>query len=159
MTPATVRVPGRPVLAIDPGSSRSAWVLLEGDAIRSHGILPNEELLDWLRTTHATSVIEDVEPRQQPLGREVADTLRWVGRFHEALSHCPVHLVTRRAVTAHHVDGGTKDADRRIRAALIDRYGPGSERKGGPLAGIVKDMWSALAIGLWFVDTHPEGDV
>ena len=156
MTPATVRVPGRPVLAIDPGSVRSAWVLLGGGAIRSHGILPNEDLLDWLRTTHATSVIEAIEPRQQPAGRTVIETVRWEGRFMEALSHCPVHLVTRRAVTAHHVDGGTKDADKRIRAALIDRYGPGSERKGGPLAGIVKDLWSALAIGLYWADTHPD---
>lgn len=151
------------ILAIDPGTTRSAWVILDGATIRHSRIDENGEMLELVRaaTTGAAFhtpydvVIEDIEPRQQPLGREVADTLRWIGRFMEAARPLPVHLVTRRAVTAHHVDGGTRDADKRIRAALIDRYGVGSERKGGPLEGIVKDLWSALAIGLYWADTHP----
>lgn len=145
------------ILAIDPGTTRSAWVNLSAGRIVEHRISLNEDMLVNVRLASAldmTIVIEDIEPRQQPLGREVADTLRWIGRFMEAARPLPVHLVTRRAVTAHHVDGGTKDADRRIRAALIDRYGAGSERKGGPLEGIVKDLWSALAIGLYWDDTH-----
>lgn len=149
------------ILAIDPGTTRSAWVLLEDGLPAAAAIWPNEDVLEglWRDVEWAFAgavVIEDIEPRQQPLGRDVADTLRWIGRFMEAARPLPVHLVTRRAVTAHHVDGGTKDADRRIRAALIDRYGPGSERKGGPLAGIVKDMWSALAIATYWADTHQE---
>ncbi len=148
------------ILAIDPGTTRSAWVLLDGGEPSQYAIEANEEVLERLwrdvEWAVATVVIEDVEPRQQPLGREVADTLRWIGRLMEAARPLPVHLVTRRAVTAHHVVGGTKAADSRIRAALIDRYGPGSERRGGPLAGIRADMWSALAIATYWADTHQE---
>lgn len=155
------------ILAIDPGTTRSAWVLLEAGRILDFDIRDNDEMSETLRgPVHSsdpvfgwgmpTVVIEDIEPRQQPLGRDVADTLRWIGRFMEAARPLPVHLVTRRAVTAHHVDGGTRDADKRIRAAIIDRYGVGSERKGGPLEGIVKDLWSALAIGLYWADLHGE---
>lgn len=147
------------ILAIDPGSTRSAWVLLEAGEPTQHAIDDNAEVLRRLRESgrlaNLVVVIEDIEPRQQPLGRDVADTLRWVGRLMEAARPLPVHLVTRRAVTAHHVDGGTRAADSRIRAALIDRYGPGSERRGGPLAGIRADMWSALAIALYWADLNP----
>lgn len=146
------------ILAIDPGTTRSAWVWMSDGVIGMRGIDANDDVreqLIGLRHHQTVVVIEDIEPRQQPLGREVADTLRWIGRFMEAARPLPVHLVTRRAVTAHHVDGGTRYADKRIRAALIDRYGAGSERKGGPLHGIVKDLWSALAIGLYWADTHP----
>lgn len=154
------------ILAIDPGSTRSAWVLLLDGRVLDHDIEPNDTVCQRLRGDMPFSdgedpdrcVIEDIEPRQQPLGREVADTLRWIGRYMEAADPMPVHLVTRRAVTAHHIDGGTSDADKRIRAALIDRYGgTGAIRKGGPLYGIKADLWSALAIALYWSDTHPEG--
>lgn len=152
------------ILAIDPGTTRSACLVMDaGDITEVWANETNEHVLDSLRELHESLpdcivVIEDIEPRQQPLGREVADTLRWIGRFMEAARPLPVHLVTRRAVTAHHVDGGTKDADKRTRAALIDRWGGlDAIRKGAPLAGIVKDLWSALAIATYFADTHPEG--
>lgn len=149
------------IVAVDPGSTRSALVTLDGGSIEKADIEDNDWVRGYLRGTarlgDALVVIEDIQPRQQPLGKDVADTLRWIGRFMEAAQPLPVHLVTRQTVTAHHIDGGTKDADKRIRAALIDRFGgPAAIRKGGPLAGIVKDMWSALAIALWYADTHPE---
>ena len=146
------------ILAIDPGSSRSGWVLLDGERVSEHGLDDNEMVVARLRaaTGPCTVVLENIEPRQQPLGREVADTLRWIGRFMEAARPLPVHLVTRRAVTTHHIDGGTKDADKRIRARLLDRYGEGSNRKGGALYGITHDRWSALAIGLFWTDLYQE---
>lgn len=147
------------ILAIDPGSAESAWLVLLDESVVSFAKEPNDVVLARLHIAGgpghegwSTVVMEDLEPRQQPLGREVADTLRWIGRFMEAARPLPVHLLTRRAVTAHHIDGGTKDADKRIRAQLIDRYGTGSERKGGPLYGITHDVWSALAIGLAYSD-------
>lgn len=141
------------ILAVDPGPTRSAWVLLDGDRITAHGIDANHLVLaavNAYRHAGATIVIEDVEPRQQPLGREVADTLRWIGRFYQEA--CPgrdAHLLTRRAVTRHHIDGGTKGADGRIRSALIDRWdGRDAIRKGGPLHGIRADEWQALALAV-----------
>lgn len=141
------------ILAIDPGSERSAWVVLDGDAVTAHGIDANHFALaavNAYRGAGATIVIEDIEPRQQPLGREVADTLRWIGRFYqEACLGRDVHLLTRRAVTRHHIDGGTKGADGRIRAALIDRWGGRDAiRKDGPLHGIRADEWQALALAV-----------
>jgi hypothetical protein len=152
------------ILAIDPGTTRSAWVLYGNGVVLDHDLEPNERLMQRFLGEMGWSddedpdelVIEDIEPRQQPLGREVADTLRWIGRFMEAARPLPVHLITRRDVTKHLIDGGTKNADSRIRAALIDRWGPGSERKGGPLYGITADRWQALAVAVMWADLHPE---
>lgn len=150
------------ILAIDPGSERSAWVLYLDGCVLDHDLEPNERLLERLREGTGFCddedpdlyVIEDVEPRQQPLGREIANTLRWIGRFAEAAQrHAELGLITRRAVTLHHIDGGTKNADSRIRAALIDRWGgKPATLKGGPLYGIKADEWQALAVAVAWQD-------
>jgi hypothetical protein len=146
------------ILAIDPGTTRSAWVNLNAAGIQEHGIAPNENVADIIRLASVADmsiVIEDIEPRQQPLGREVADTLRWIGRFIETAGD--YELITRRTVTNHLIDGGTKSADSRIRAALIDRFGgKDAIRKGGPLYGIHGDEWAALAVAVTWADLHPE---
>ena len=154
MTHPHVPDPDGAILAVDPGSSQSAWVWLDPDRIVDHAKEANADVLAMLRIIGGTVVIEDISPRQQPLGKEVADTLRWIGRFMEAAQrHAAVHLITRQAVTAYHIDGGTKDADKRIRAAIIERYGGGNPvKRDHVLHGITADQWSALAIGLAFQD-------
>lgn len=155
------------LFAIDPGSIMSGWVELDGTRVLAFGKDANETVLGWLRIGDIgpVVVIEDLVPRQQPLGREVADTLRWIGRFMEAASRdSEVHLLTRQAVTAHLIDGGTKDADKRIRAALIDRFGGaggkhaavGTKAAPGPLHGVLGDVWQALALAVTWQDLHGE---
>lgn len=163
------------ILAVDPGSERSAWLVLDGDRIASddadgplYGIVDNETLLEVIRRWHDDArialvpllravVIEDIEPRQQPLGREVADTLRWIGRYMEAAHPVPVTLLPRRVVARHLCDG-PHPGDPEVRGALLDRWGgKDATRKGGPLHGVVRDLWSALALAVTWADLHGGG--
>jgi hypothetical protein len=88
------------------------------------------------------------------VGAEVFDTVWWAGRFAEACQRVPVVMLPRRAVKlALCADSRAKDAN--IRQALIDRFGGkdaaiGRKAAPGPLYGISRDMWSALAIAVTY---------
>lgn len=154
--------PRRRILAIDPGTERSAWLVLDRH-VRRFGIDPNDELLRRLRSgliRPDVVVIEQFEGYGMTVGREVFETIHWSGRFTEAAEHAPRELpappavvgLTRRKVKVA-ICHDTKAKDANIRAALIERFGgPDSIRKGGPLYGVAKDVWSALAIGVTYAD-------
>ena len=61
-----------------------------------------------------------------------------------------------------HLCHSARATDANIREALLDRYGPGKEkavgRKAapGPLFGVSKDIWSALAVAVTFSDQRAE---
>jgi hypothetical protein len=148
------------VMAIDPGPEQSAYLIYDPDGrtVHSFDILPNRELLELLRlgrTRYDCDVvaIEQVESFGMAVGREVFDTVFWSGRFAEAADSSwdprPTVLpVTRRRVKLA-ICQDTRAKDANIRQALIDRFGgPSSIRKGGPLYGVSKDVWSALAIAV-----------
>lgn len=154
-------VPPRPkplrVLAIDPGSERSAWLVLDAGAPIRFGIQDNDELMPALRDgslaqgCHAV-VIERIESYGMAVGREVFDTVWWAGRFAEAARFAAVIQMPRRDVKVA-VCGDTRAKDANIRAALIDRFGGlPATRKGGSLYGITKDVWSALAIAVTWTE-------
>lgn len=145
------------ILAIDPGSERSAWLVWSG-AVEAFGISDNDELLSDLyrREQGAVSavVIEKIESYGMAVGAEVFATVHWSGRFTEAARPAPVTQLPRRAVKLA-LCGDTRAKDANIRQALIDRFGgPDTIRKGGALYGISKDVWSALAIAV----THSGGE-
>jgi hypothetical protein len=162
------------ILAIDPGPEQSAWLFLwDAEPVPgAFGILPNQELLGWLRdgawigsdgSVHVPSVvvIETIEPRYGlQMGWSTLDTARWIGRFQEAAAPIPVVLPRRSeilrslgVVTTPRKGEKRVSADSGVRSALIDRFGgEPAIRKGGPLFGISKDVWSALAIAV----THAE---
>ena len=98
-------------------------------------------------------VIEKVESYGMAVGAEVFGTVLWSGRFAEAAHRVPVVLLPRRAVKlALCADSRAKDAN--IRQALIDRFGGsaaiGRKASPGPLYGISRDVWSALAIAVTY---------
>jgi hypothetical protein len=161
------------ILAIDPGTVQSAWILYDhGSAVPllSFGIEPNAILLRQLRNWHAdarlsevpflgTAVIEQVASYGMAVGAEVFETVRWAGRFEEALyPSTPVVLLPRMAVKMH-LCGNSRAKDPNIRQALLDRFGgkaaTGTSRAPGPLYGIHADLWSALAIAVTFAETRP----
>lgn len=157
------------ILAIDPGSERSAWVFLEDGRPWPFGIYPNEELLECLRkpddgfATFRSGVdvvvIEEVRSFMARVGREVFETVRWAGRFEEAAQPTPVSLLGRKEVVSH-LTGTARGGDGDVRAALIDRFGGiggkaaaiGTKAAPGPLYGIAKDVWSSLAIAVTYLD-------
>lgn len=155
----------RYVLGIDPGYERSAFCGLADDQVALFGLVGNDRLLEDLRVgaldcelggrIHTVAVIERIESYGMAVGREVFETVRWAGRFEEAMAGRGMRVETlpRRAVKlALCADSRAKDAN--VRQALIDRYGPGKDaavgtkRAPGPLYGISRDVWSALAIAV-----------
>ncbi len=152
----------RRILAIDPGTERSAWLVLDGH-VQRFGIEPNDELLRRLRggmIRPEVVVIEQIEGYGMTVGREVFETIHWSGRFQEAAEHAPrerpappaVVGLTRRKVKIA-ICHDTKAKDPNIRAALIERFGgEACIRKGGALYGVAKDVWSALAIAVTYAD-------
>jgi hypothetical protein len=104
-------------------------------------------------------VIESIESYGMPVGREVFDTVHWSGRFTEAAHPTPVVQVPRREVKlALCHDTRAKDAN--VRQALLDRFGGkvaavGNKANPGPLYGISKDVWQALAVGVAYLDRTP----
>lgn len=147
------------ILAIDPGTEQSAWLVLAdghiqrdlGPSLPSMGIGPNETVMSRIRKGwHCDLVIESIESYGMPVGREVFQTAYWIGRFD---SHCTATLMPRRTVKLH-LCGSPKATDANIRAALIDRFGPGKAKAvglkatPGPLHGVKTHLWSALALAV-----------
>jgi hypothetical protein len=162
------------ILAIDPGTVQSAWVLFAGGRPVAFDIWPNADLLDALRYGGPTapgsgylfeptiSVIEQVASYGMPVGAEVFETVRWAGRFEEALHPTPVVLLPRMAVKMH-LCGNSRAKDANIRRALLDKFGGpsfdpkvavGTKKAPGPLYGIKADLWAALAIAVTFSETR-----
>lgn len=112
------------ILAIDPGSSQSAWLQFDGTRPRGFGLTANDVLVRALRTGGLPDVvvIEKVESYGMAVGAEVFDTVFWAGRFAEAVHRIPVVLLPRRAVKLA-LCGDSRAKDANIRAALLDRFG------------------------------------
>ncbi len=150
------------ILGLDPGTVQSAYCALAGGIPEETATVPNETMLDmltgrlgaWLPASDILA-LEMVASYGMPVGKDVFDTVRWIGRFEQAWAHRGgiVTLVYRREVKLFHCET-SKANDASIRAALLDRYGPGralaigTKAAPGPCYGIRKDEWSALAVAL-----------
>lgn len=145
------------LLAIDPGTARSAWLVLEDGAPAAFGINSNSDLLRSLRHRTlgpiGTVVIEKVESYGMAVGAEVFETVWWAGRFAEASTPTPVVMLPRRTVKLE-LCGSSRAKDANVRQALIDRFGgaaaKGTKHEPGPLYGVSNDVWSALAIAVTY---------
>lgn len=134
------------VFAIDPGPEMSAYLTL-GDSIGNKGYVPNDELRQILRTLPNVDLIaiENIASYGMPVGQEVFDTCRWIGRFEE-VSKAPVMLIFRHEVKLH-LCYSPRAKDSNIRQALLDKYGPqGTKKNPGVTYGISGDVWAALAV-------------
>lgn len=155
------------ILAIDPGTTESAWLVLGsagpglGPEPWAFAKVPNARLRQILAAEMsreiAAVVIERIEPRYgRQIGMETLVTCEWVGRFAElAAPAVPVSLLRRSAILQHLRVGGNA-ADAGVRAALIDRFGGeaaiGRKAAPGPLYGVHGDLWAALAVAVTFHD-------
>jgi hypothetical protein len=168
------------LLALDPGSERTGWIVVDAAAsdalpVVGSGKWPNEEVLDRLRhndgaLTAEVTIIEAMSPRGMPTSRQDLETVHWAGRFYEAASRWHrVERVEREHVKRHLIGSqrpkGGPNADSRIRAVIIDRYGGiggkaaavGLKARQGPLYGVTADAWAALAVALTWWDELQDG--
>ncbi len=155
------------VVAVDPGTTESAYVAYDGERVTGHGIVPNGKLARYLRNDlnerTLCVVFEQIESFGMAVGREVFETVFWTGRLYqiagEQVSGARVQLMPRRVVKMH-LCGSMKAKDQNIRVALLDRFGGasarGTKREPGVLFGISSHEWSALAIAVTWWDTKRE---
>lgn len=152
------------LLAIDPGPSRSAYVVVDEDCRPCEfGKVDNEDLLSLLPPGLGYRyAIEMVGSYGMPVGVEVFETCVWVGRFVQRIvdtsGGCPV-LIRRLPVRLHHCHS-VKANDATVRQALVDRFAPGVSNHGkgskadpGWFYGFAADVWQAYALAVYAADT------
>lgn len=140
-----------PIIAIDPGSEMSAWLIYQDGQIIAFGKKPNNDVLNILRVTDGHLAVEMIASYGMPVGKEVFDTAVWIGRFIQAYKGN--HTLIYRKDVKMHLCGSMKAKDSNIRQALLDRFGPqGTKKEPGVTYGISRDVWSALAIAVTYSD-------
>ena len=136
---------GHKVLAVDPGTTHSAFVILEvfQDApsqILEHSKVDNELMLALIKDRdYDTFAIEKIVSYGFKVGQTTFDTCEWSGRFIQAATDRdkPVERLKRKSVVAH-CTGLATNGDTAVRAAMVAIY--------GEVPKLVKDQWSALAV-------------
>lgn len=142
------------ILAIDPGTEKSAVVVWDGATISHRYIASNEGILLTLATSRDPLLIEQVRGFGLKAGNELFDTCWWAGRFFQQHDLGLSMMVPRKTVVQHHCNTA-RAGDTEVRQALIYRFGPpGTKKSPGLLHGVVKDEWSALALAVWGSDTE-----
>lgn len=163
------------LLAIDPGSTESGWVIIDTVTRRplARGKTSNDVLLDVIAVRLDLTlfgghdpdemVIEMIASYGMAVGAEVFQTCVWIGRFLEAARlhdfRRPVaDLVVRRAIKLHHCHSA-KAKDANIAQALVDRFAPGQPNRGkgtknqpGWFHGFAADIWQAYALAVYAAD-------
>jgi hypothetical protein len=149
------------ILAIDPGTLQSGYVVFDGQRVVQAGILANDRMLEavahgrWLDAVPDMLAIEKIEAMGMAVGAEVFETVHWSGRFLQAWPDPTAVLrITRRQVKLG-LCGSMRAKDPNIRAALIDMLGPaGTKKQKGPTYGVSSHAWSALAVAVIATGGH-----
>ena len=171
------------IIAIDPGTTHSAYVIWDGLCAHRKGLLRNETLLESLASEVSAPhspirqsigidyglpkgnhlVIEQIRSYGMAVGAEVFDTVFWSGRFAESWSPRPWSQMPRMDVKMH-LCHSARAKDANISRALKDRFGeigtvknPNyiyGEQLGNKDAKMKKDMWAALALAVTWWDTQ-----
>ena len=155
------------VIGCDPGYEHSALVTWESTIGRivDHVEDTNDRIIEHFRgrTSHdnAVLVIEQIESFGMAVGKSTFETVYWSGRFAEAFHPRRVERIVRRVIKLH-LCGQSRANDANVRQAIMDRFGDttekayGNKKTPGPLYGISKHEWSALAVALTWADQHAE---
>ena len=147
------------ILAIDPGTTESGWVMFEAGRVLTSGTSPNARVLEKIRMVggyvmaglHAPVqlAVERFEARGMPIGDESIETLLWTGRFIQAWHEPDKVARVKRSTVKLHLCGTARAKDPNVRQALIDSLGPpGTKKAPGPTHGVTSHAWSALAVAV-----------
>ena len=146
------------VLAIDPGTTKSAFILWDGGRVHNLGIIENTALLHLFSSgdlmPYDFAAIERMANMGQRVGEEVMATVWWSGRFYEALSRKTEVIRPYRTSIKKYLGCG-RGKDKHVRAALIDKHGVvGTTKNKGRLFGISSHLWAALAVADFALETQ-----
>jgi len=150
------------VIGIDPGNIESALCVYDGTRIVYCEKVSNKDFLNVLDVqilqagiSYPSIYIEDLQAMGMPVGIEVFDTAKFIGRiqYHLELKNEGYNMVKRTEIKLHHCNT-TRAKDPNIRQALIDRFGDkGTKKQPGFFYGIAgSDQWSACAIAIYGYD-------
>ena len=158
------------ILAIDPGTTESAFVLMHGDTMKPICFekRKNEEMyadmveairslgLDAYADLHVA--IEMIASYGMPVGDDVFHTVLWIGRLLERFQDFPITLIYRKDEKMT-ICQSMKANDATIKHALVDRFaagvpnlGKGTKAEPGWFYGFRDDIWQAYAVGVTYHD-------
>lgn len=153
------------IVAIDPGTTQSAVVQLIDGEITAHEISDNHAVLCGLlgagNREEYSLAIEMVASYGMPVGKDVFETVLWIGRFIQAWAST-YQKIYRKDVKMF-LCGSTRAKDSNIRQAILDLYPAtgggktpqvGTKKQPGPLFGFKADMWAALGVALTYQATR-----
>lgn len=159
------------IIAIDPGNTASAYAALNNNTYDLVQFAKQENqsfrknIPDIIkRCSPSDVIIEMISSYGMAVGREVFETCVWIGRYLEIFESMsiPTHLIYRTDVKMN-LCGQARAKDTNIRIALIDRFAKfdfknGKGKKDNPdfFYGVSKDIWSAIAVGVTFLDLKKE---
>ena len=154
------------ILAIDPGSTDSAYVVMGEDyKPLFHEKESNKALLmqiqsDFRGLCLTNMAVEMIASYGMPVGKEVFETCVWIGRFLQAADYIPVKRFIYRKDEKMNLCHSMKAKDGNIRQALIDRFGPvGTKKAPGWWYGFSKDQWAAGAVAVTYLDRLKTSEV
>lgn len=153
------------IIAIDPGTEKSGWCVLDciADRLEGFGWDDNEAVRNSVprrfgfgEFSKDVLAIEMIASQGMAVGKETFRTVWWTGRFADTWLRTAGYLpmeVYRKDVKLH-LCGQTRAKDKNVRQALIDHYGGeggkdaaiGKKASPGPLFGVSNHVWSALAV-------------
>ena len=142
------------VLAIDPGTTESAFITWDGVSTGPKGFVSNADLLALIRMPSPTPVaVEMIACYGMPVGREVFETCLLIGRIQEIChgQNRDCALIYRRDVKMY-LCNSARAKDGNVRQALIDKFGaPGTKKVPGRLYGVATHIWPALAVADYYL--------
>jgi len=162
------------VIAIDPGTTKSAIVVLDDQQTPvEKAILQNAEIVLMLRQrSDQLLAIEMIASYGMPVGESTFETVLWIGRFIEAHNGEHVKVYRKRKGECEsvgmHLCKSTRAKDSNISQAVRDRYpatgggknpAVGTKSQPGPLYGFRSHMWQALAVGITAMETRGNFEV
>lgn len=147
------------ILALDPGTTKTGWCLLNSGSPIAFGIEENQDMLRLIRnSSHADHLaVEMIASYGMAVGREVFETCVWIGRFVENWRDPDAVKMVYRKDVKMFLCGTTKAKDANIRQAIIDSYPAtgggaipqiGTKSQPGPLYGVSSHVWPALGVAL-----------
>jgi len=152
------------IIAIDPGTTESAYVQWNGVEILDMGIAYNDDVMWFLNQSvfmqKDNLVVEQVRCYGMVVGASTLDTVFWSGRFCQAWKG-EWFLMPRMDVKMH-LCHDSRAKDKNIRQALIDRFEPDLKPRQRPknvLKGVGTHLWAALALAVtwWDLSNKKEG--
>ena len=163
----------RNLIAIDPGTTKSAVLVWHGNVInKMTGEYENSDVFKVLEVASDYNIAcEGIASYGMAVGKETFDTCIWIGRFMERWEGLQVTARLPKPFTILYrpdvkmtLCHSMRAKDANVRQALLDIFPAtgggstpqvGTKAQPGPLYGVSKHVWSALAVGVTYCIKNP----